>query len=110
MLGSKKADASSPGSTPAGMFHATFAIRATSAKLLAWSPDPRTRNASSFHSMSCSLASSRCAAIFLAFSLTRPAATFTAEPQTAVERLPYVPQPCGVVSVSPWTISTFSTG
>ena len=52
------------------------------------SGEPLTWNLPSFHSRSASLASSRWAASFLAFSFTLRAAIFTAEPQTAVVRLP----------------------
>ena len=52
--------------------------------------------------MSSTAASSRCAATSLAFSLTLRVARISAAPPTAVVRLPYVPHPIGVVSVSPW--------
>ena len=108
--GSKNAVASSPGSTPGGRFQATLAIRASSPKVFPLSGEPFTANFPSCHSRSASLASSRWAAIFFALSFTRCAATFTALPHTAVVRLPYVPHPWGVASVSPATTSTFSTG
>src|SRR5881296_2227478 len=88
------------------MFQATFAIRASSPNVFPLSGEPFTANFPSCHSRSASLASSRCAAIFLAFSFTRCAATLTALPHTAVVRLPYVPHPCGVASVAGDTEAT----
>ena len=94
---------------PSGMFHARFAMSAMSCIVLCWSGDPRTKNRPSSYSMSSVAASSRCAASAFDFSLIFRAATATAAPDTAVVRLPYVPQPIGVRSVSPWMISTSST-
>ena len=45
----------------------------------------------------------------LAFSFTLRVASISAAPPTAVVRLPYVPQPIGVMSVSPCTTFTSST-
>src|SRR5215470_7576157 len=59
--------------------------------------------------MSSTAASSRCAATTFALSLTFRAASTSAAPPTAVVRLPYVPQPIGVTSVSPWTTLTSLT-
>ena len=56
--------------------------------------------------MSSTAASSRCAAITFALSLTLRTANARAAPPTAVVRLPHVPQPIGVVSVSPWITFT----
>ena len=50
------------------------------------------------------------AAMIFALSTTLFAATATAAPETGVERLPYVPNPNGVLSVSPWTTSMSSEG
>ena len=44
-----------------------------------------------------------------AFSLILRVATASAAPLTAVVRLPYVPHPIGVVSVSPWMTLTSLT-
>src|SRR5439155_22711289 len=93
--GSKKAVASSPGSTPGGMFQATFAMRASSPKVFPLSGEPFTANFPSFHSRSASFASSRWAAIFFALSFTRCAATFTALPHTAGGPAAVRPPPLG---------------
>ena len=45
-----------------------------------------------------------------AFSLTLRAVSAVAAPDTGVERLPYVPRPNGVRSVSPCTTSMSSGG
>ena len=73
---------------PAGMFQATLAMSASSAKLFPCWGEPFTEKRPSFHSRSPSLASSRWAASCFAFSLTLTAASLTAEPETAVVRLP----------------------
>ena len=59
--------------------------------------------------MSSTAASRRWLASSFAFSLILRVATASAAPPTAVVRLPYVPHPIGVLSVSPWTILTSST-
>ena len=95
---------------PSGMSHATFAISAISWIVLCSSGEPFTKNLPSSYSMSAASASSRWAASVLALSLILRLAMAIAAPETAVVRLPYVPQPIGVLSVSPWITSTSSTG
>ena len=60
--------------------------------------------------MSLGEASSKCAAIFLPFSLILFSDIRSAVPPTEADRLPYVPIPNGMAPVSPCTISTCSIG
>jgi len=60
------------------------------------------------YSIDASSTSSRCAAIFFAFSMMRSAAQYSATPPTARLRLPYVSMPSGTTDVSPCSTSTSS--
>src|SRR5215831_10902569 len=71
---------------------------------------PITENVPRSNVMSCSLASKRCAAIFLPLAMTLSEAFASAGPPTTSERDPYVPMPNCTLSVSPKTMSMFSNG
>src|SRR5437773_989190 len=85
-------------------------MSATSPHVFFLSGEPFTVQVPPAKSRSCSLASSRCAAIFRPFSLILSRHLTMALPPTHAERLPYVPIPNGICAVSPWTISTCSIG
>src|SRR2546425_8582817 len=85
-------------------------MSATSPHVFFLSGEPFTVQAPAAKARSCSLASSRCAAIFRPLSLILSRHLTMALPPTHAERLPYVPIPNGICAVSPWTISTCSIG
>ena len=64
----------------------------------------------SANAMSPAEASRRCAAIVLPLSMIFIAARSSAEPPTAIEREPNVPEPYGTWSVSPSMISMLAIG
>ena len=75
------------GSTPSGRLWAAKVAIAISAIARPWSV-PRTLKRPALNSMSSTLASSRCAAIGFAFSITLSAALTSASPPTTSEREP----------------------
>ena len=76
------------GSVPSGRSWAVQAAKATSGMVLARSGAPFTKKRPGSYCRSSSDASSRCAAMFLAFSTTFWAARWTATPPTERLRLP----------------------
>ena len=87
LTGSYVASESSEGSTPSGRLCAAKVASATSAIAMPWSV-PLTENRPPENSMSSTEASSRCAAIGLAFSITLSAALTSASPPTTRDREP----------------------
>ena len=87
LTGSYVASASSDGSTPSGRLCAANTAVAISPIAIPWSV-PRTENRPPVNSMSSTEASSRCAAIGLAFSITLSAARTSASPPTTSDREP----------------------
>lgn len=71
---------------------------------------PLTRKEPLSHSRSATETSSMPEAMIRALSRTLRATRAAAAPETGVDRLPYVPRPNGVLSVSPCTTSMSSGG
>ena len=84
-------------------------FRATSARSMALSV-PATVNLPFSKTMSCSAASSVCAASFFPLAMTLSAAISSAVPPQAIEREPKVPVPIAIWSVSPYWKRTRSGG
>src|SRR6266699_5214504 len=107
--GSQKTVVSRPGSIPGASVLERLAAAATSPKATDFCV-PAPENLPSSKLTSETLASNILAAICFIFSFSLCAAVKTAEPPTAVVRLPYVPRPSGVELVSPCTTRILLTG
>ena len=106
--GLKKRVASRPGSLPGGRPCPRYANSATRASATVRPGAPTTPKPPSTVTTSSTAASSSEAARRRAFSRTSRAASASADPPSAVLRLPNVPIPWGAPCVSPWRTVTAS--
>src|SRR5260221_1192529 len=108
--GSQKTVVSRPGSIPGASVLERLAAVATSVKETAFWGEPETKNLPSSSVTAEGLASNIWQAISFIFSFSLWTAVKTAEPPTASVRLPYVPRPSALESVSPRITTTLSIG